>query len=268
MLGYCMEEDIKQKIQATALEIFEKNGYRESNIMDIAKKSHVAIRTIYKYFGSKKGLFDSLGRPELMDLRPVFDEKRHKILIKASSVFATYGYEGTSMESIAEKCNFSKALLYQYFGSKEEIFRSILIETKVTLKFEDELTRAIETGEDCRAVLLRIAISYIQLMNEPNRVNMIHMCMREPGKIPSEENNEIAKVMETARNSLAHYLGVLKKQGKIRCKHPDFAAHYFFNTMLSSLIIDHLILRSKRHEDAQSVAKKTVDLFLDGIGKA
>jgi len=51
---------------------------------------------------------------------------RQFILERAVKEFAERGYEGTTMDRIAEAAEVSKGTLYNYFSSKQEIFFSIL----------------------------------------------------------------------------------------------------------------------------------------------
>ncbi len=52
--------------------------------------------------------------------------KRQAILNRAAELFADRGYAGTSMAEIAEACGTSKALLYHYYDSKEELLSDLL----------------------------------------------------------------------------------------------------------------------------------------------
>ena len=49
-------------------------------------------------------------------------ERRQAILKAALDVYETEGYLGTTMEKIAERAELSKATLYLYFKTKDEIF--------------------------------------------------------------------------------------------------------------------------------------------------
>jgi len=55
-----------------------------------------------------------------------YDEKRLFILHRSAQQFAESGYVGTSMNSIADACRVSKALLYHYYPDKEAILFDIL----------------------------------------------------------------------------------------------------------------------------------------------
>ena len=55
-----------------------------------------------------------------------YDEKRLIILHRSAQLFAESGYVGTSMNTIADACRVSKALLYHYYPDKEAILFDIL----------------------------------------------------------------------------------------------------------------------------------------------
>lgn len=52
---------------------------------------------------------------------PEYDQRRQFILDKAAELFAGQGFHSASVAQIAEACESSKALIYHYFGSKEEL---------------------------------------------------------------------------------------------------------------------------------------------------
>jgi TetR/AcrR family transcriptional regulator len=56
-------------------------------------------------------------------------ENRETILSAALEVFSTYGYRGTTIDQIAEKCGLSKPNLLYYFRRKEEIYEAVLEHT-------------------------------------------------------------------------------------------------------------------------------------------
>lgn len=54
-------------------------------------------------------------------------EKRKELIIeKARELFAVFGFKKTTMDEIATKCGMSKATLYYYFESKEDVFRAVI----------------------------------------------------------------------------------------------------------------------------------------------
>jgi len=53
-------------------------------------------------------------------------EAVEKITAAALSVFAEYGYAGATMKRIAERAGLSYGLVYHYFPSKADVFRSLV----------------------------------------------------------------------------------------------------------------------------------------------
>jgi AcrR family transcriptional regulator len=53
-------------------------------------------------------------------------EKKHLIMDSALELFASIGYESTTISQIAIKAGISKGLLYNYFKSKEELIEDVL----------------------------------------------------------------------------------------------------------------------------------------------
>ncbi len=54
------------------------------------------------------------------------DATRARILAAAKKEFAKNGLGGARVDEIADRANANKRMIYHYFGSKEELFRSVL----------------------------------------------------------------------------------------------------------------------------------------------
>lgn len=79
------------------------------------------------------------------DRRAQFDAKRRALLQQAGIVFGQRGFGNTSLEEIAQSLNISKAALYYYFKSKQEILYECY-----ALSFDladDALARSLDEGE-------------------------------------------------------------------------------------------------------------------------
>ena len=56
-----------------------------------------------------------------------------QILAEAGRLFASKGYEGTSMRDIAQACGISKSLLYHHFSNKDEIYARVAVGSTLEL---------------------------------------------------------------------------------------------------------------------------------------
>jgi AcrR family transcriptional regulator len=53
------------------------------------------------------------------------EHTRNLLLDAGKSVFATKGFEGASLEEIAEAAGYTRGAIYKHFGSKEELFLAV-----------------------------------------------------------------------------------------------------------------------------------------------
>jgi len=79
-----------------------------------------------------------------------------QILSESSRLFATKGYDGTSMRDIAEACGISKSLLYHHFTDKDEIYARIALgSTQRLFEFvQDRLPENATPPERVRAFMV------------------------------------------------------------------------------------------------------------------
>src|SRR6188768_1534105 len=85
-----------------------------------------------------------------MPIKNFRDERRERIVQVARTVFYEVGYAGASMSMISTRLGGSKATLYAYFNSKEDLFEAIIREQCGQLA---ELFLAHTGAEDLRTTL-------------------------------------------------------------------------------------------------------------------
>jgi len=109
------------------------------------------------------------------------ESKRSDILDTAASVFLEQGFERASMSEIAARVGGSKATLYGYFRSKEELFVAVAI-----AEAAKELVPALEeldaTSPDLRDALLPVAEKLIAFLLSPDSIAAHRMVMSEAGR--------------------------------------------------------------------------------------
>lgn len=82
------------------------------------------------------------------------ETRRREIIDAAEELFATRGFENTTMEEIAEKAEFGKPTLYSYFKGKDEILFRVHMRrhgTKVA-SFREAIEKEITGYEKLRAL--------------------------------------------------------------------------------------------------------------------
>ena len=85
-------------------------------------------------------------------------ERRAQLLTAAATAFVSGGFDGTSMEDVAEQAGVTRLIVYRIFATKEDLYRAVL--ESVTDRLRDEVP-PLEANEGHRSgiagVLLRIA---------------------------------------------------------------------------------------------------------------
>lgn len=61
--------------------------------------------------------------------RNTFDRRRKEILETSMGIFAARGFDGTTLEAVADELGYTKPALYYYFRSKEELFRATVLDS-------------------------------------------------------------------------------------------------------------------------------------------
>ena len=89
---------------------------------------------------------------------------RGSILAAAERLFAEKGTEGTTMDDIAREAEYSKATLYVYFQSKEEIIDAILLSGMVLLK--KKIHEAIESRSDWHEAYQAVCMTIVRFYDE------------------------------------------------------------------------------------------------------
>ena len=89
-------------------------------------------------------------------------EKRALIQKTAARVFADTGFDRTSMSMLAKECAISKAAIYHYYGSKDDLLFDILeTHLKALRDRVGAIAPAGKTPEEyLRAVILEILLAY------------------------------------------------------------------------------------------------------------
>ena len=87
-----LPEEKRQRILKVARSEFAKNGFENTSIQQIARKSDISVGSVYKYFDNKEQMFSYIaqeGLSELEDLLMKLAPSKEDILIKAEKIIRT-----------------------------------------------------------------------------------------------------------------------------------------------------------------------------------
>jgi TetR/AcrR family transcriptional repressor of mexJK operon len=177
----------------------------------------------------------------LAELGPADDRrsarKRRAIVEAATATFLENGYLGTSMDQIASVARVSKPTVYQHFGSKEQLFITIILGTVDQLL--DELFHGVaptlEDTDDLEADLRDLARRLVKLVMRPRTMQLRRLVIGEAGRFPELGRTWYERGPGRLNAALAPCLQQLADRGRlIHLDDPLLAANHFSWLVLST----------------------------------
>src|SRR5947199_4202736 len=90
-------------------------------------------------------------------------ERRQQLIGIARSLFAERGYEGASIEEIAQRANVSKPVVYEHFGGKEGLY-AVVVDREMSALL-DGITSSL-TNNRSRVRVERVALALLTYVEE------------------------------------------------------------------------------------------------------
>jgi AcrR family transcriptional regulator len=183
------------------------------------------------------------------------EEKRQEIVRIAAELFEQLGYERTSMSAIAASVGGSKATLYGYFASKEDLLRAVL-DNDVNEE-ADRLLNEFLAEKDLRSGLIRLGISY--LSRHHVRAANIRTVANQP--IAQEFYDG---VLRPAWQRLADRFATMMKDGRLKFADPWTTAMHWKGLNEWDMLERHLLSANAIDDpnDIVSAATAAADAFL------
>ncbi len=150
-------------------------------------------------------------------------ERPGEIVAAALDLFAERGYAATRLEDIAERAGISKATIYLYSRSKDELFSAIVRES--VLPRVEAIESLIGGYEGSRAELLRTIIAAIGTIIATSRLGaVIKLIFAESGNFPEIGEFYYEQVVRRGLRNLSRIIGQGIAAGEFRPCDPDLAA--------------------------------------------
>ena len=255
-----------RRIQEVARQCFLKTGYEETTIRDIAEAAGVSPAAIYTYFENKDQLFDSLNIPEAKELRPEYERQRAEVLKVALLLFSSKGFQKTSMKDVASTAGISKATLYKYCESKEDLLAKVLQES--TFNVAAKRIQNYNLGDDWRENIHTFGRIYLQITHEPARMALLRCVVSESHNFPEIGRLYYEQGFLAACKDIVSYLQHLISQSKLRLREGfDLltAVHTYFGSLQSYILMSSIVPSEHFHVDAEAYLNMTTEVFVNGI---
>ena len=140
------------------------------------------------------------------------DERRARILQVARDVFYEFGYAGASMATISARLGGSKATLYAYFSSKEELFGAMIRERCEAM---GRVFQAHIGADDLRKALKEMSLQLINVVMSDWGTRTIQLLIEESRRNPSLARLFNEAMEANGRASLQALLATARDRGQI-----------------------------------------------------
>ena len=203
-----------------------------------------------------------LASPTTRRGRPKDPEKRAAILGAARQLFAQAGFEGTSMEAIAQAAAVSKLTLYSHFADKDALFTEAVIRT-----CEEHAPPAFfdpQSKRPLRERLHKIGNGFLDLVMDEEVIGVYRMMAAQARS--SDKLGRLFFAAGPARTieQFARLLAAATTAGDLDVPQPERAAGHFFCLLKGvchlPVLMDCRPIPGPAERRAQ--VEEAVDLFL------
>lgn len=187
-------------------------------------------------------------------------DARSALLTAATRLFASQGYSATGVQQITDAANVNKAMLYYYFGSKEQLYAALIAEGITSI--EGAVAQAMQPGLSLEERLRAFLTHYLaQVAHHPELARIIY---REIVGAGEHTRQTVIDHFSESIHQLAAILSEAQHQHELREIDATLSAYTLIgmaNIFISSFFVTGRCL------DLSPTIEHIVDLFLHGAGR-
>ncbi len=183
------------------------------------------------------------GRPR----RAFVGEVEERILDAAGKVFLEHGFEGASIDQIAEQACAGKPTIYARYPGKEALFAAVVArKVRKNTSFED----LAATGSTIEERLEALATRILEKALASETVGLMRTAVAEARRFPDLATSVHRMARERGNESIAHLLGEITISGEMGAL-PAFAPDRLIATArrFADLILLPIVMRALFGED-------------------
>lgn len=180
-------------------------------------------------------------------------------------LFLDNGFEGTSMDAIAQQAGISKRTLYSHFTNKSALFAAVVEQLCAKVLPDSEYLNP-EDASDPSGVLERMAIGFLTGIYAPEQIELYRTVMADAKHFPELGVLMIEGPIRHSHTIIDKYLKDCARRQKIRAGDTGMLASQFL-AMLKTDLHMQLLFKVRPQVtpgEIRKIARATVTLFLEG----
>ena len=198
-------------------------------------------------------------------MRVKTEAKRDAIVLAASAVFRELGFEGASMVEIAARVGGSRATLYGYFGSKEELFIAVIHNAAKSHLDPIFAALAQEGDGDLAQALQRFGEKVLTAVCSPEFIQAQRAVIAESGR------SDIGRLFyeggpKKGNAEVAGFLALQMSKGRLRMADAEVAAHHLQALLQAETMMPCLLglVGPLTRRELREATRRAVQAFLSG----
>ena len=191
--------------------------------------------------------------------------KRQSIIKGATTLFLKHGFNTVSMDKVAQSAPVSKATLYKYFASKNDLLAAVIDELCGSLwqTMED----VPNDSESVEHNLKKIASAFVDLIFSNEGLAIYRLIVAECYDFPELSKLVYKTGPKIALSRLEQYLHSINQRDQVNIKDPGFAADSFFSLLKCDLHFQCLlgIKAPPSASEKKTIINQVVAIYMQGF---
>jgi TetR/AcrR family transcriptional regulator, mexJK operon transcriptional repressor len=189
-------------------------------------------------------------------------ERRHRHLIEtAGAMFMKFGFDGTSVDAVAEAAGVSKRTVYARYRDKNELFSAVL--RNLIDRWLVPIKQFQSSKSELEPMLIEIGRHLLSSALAPQAISLHRIIIGESERRPQFGRLANAEGRQPAIQAIAAALR--RHTEKLRIDDLERAAEYFMSLVVDSSLRMAALGLSSGAPDIESRVGGAVDLFLYGV---
>lgn len=204
--------------------------------------------------------------------RPTREEaarREARIVEVATQLFIERGFDGTSIDAVAEAAGVSKPTLYSRYHDKRALFEAVLQDrirewlAPLSAAAEAQALRATPT--DAATVLDQLSRNLLDRSQAPGAAALTRCIAAQAMQFPNLAKLAYEEGWLRGVRAVGGLLGVMAEQGQIAVEDPEIAADLFLNLVMGRSSKQALYGIEVNPEAQERRRRAAVSLFLAGV---
>ena len=199
-------------------------------------------------------------------MRVKSEERRQAILDVAREAFTQLGFENTTMSEIANRTGGSKATLYNYFSSKEELFAAVIDE--FGRQRIAEAFMSMNPDKPVREEITRLGLHYLRFILNSDVIGLRAVIVHESAR--TNIGREYYRLgPQRGWQYISQYIEQQSRSGQLCVIENSWAAAMHLKGLLEVEMLEPLLLGARACPDDKEMAEvveRAINVFMLAYG--